>query len=108
MVEAWERMMASNLAKKSKKLTTYTLLLWSNPTCCYCQQSHSPANCTVVMKIDARRQTLLELATVLDVPGRAILVKNVNQPANVPDVVVSVHLVSILLATSSAWLLEAS
>ena len=70
-IEARERMTANNLTKQSKmpkghversqsgQATAMTLLSGSNPSCCYCQQSHSSANCKVVTKLDARKQLLL-------------------------------------------------
>ena len=70
-IEARERMTANNLIKQSKmpkghveksqsgQATAMALLSSSNPSCCYCQQSHSSASCKVVTKLDARKQILL-------------------------------------------------
>ena len=58
-IEARKRMTANNLIKQSKmpkghveksqsgQATAMALLSSSNPSCCYCQQSHSSANCKV-------------------------------------------------------------
>ena len=50
---------------KHRLLPTATALLSGTPetskgstVCCYCQQTHSPANCIVVTSLDARRQIL--------------------------------------------------
>ena len=70
-IEARERMTTNNLIKQSKmskghveksqsgQATAMAILSSSNPSCCYCQQSHSSANCKVVTKLDARKQILL-------------------------------------------------
>ena len=64
-------MTTNNLIKQSKMSkghveksqsgqdTAMAILSSSNPSCCYCQQSHSSANCKVVTKLDARKQILL-------------------------------------------------
>ena len=63
-IEACERMTANNLTKQGYvetggQVTAMALLSGSIPSCCYCQQSHSSANCKVVTKLDARKQLLL-------------------------------------------------
>lgn len=72
---------------KHRLLPTATALLSGTPetskgstVCCYCQQTHSPANCIVVTSLDARRQILKTSGRCLNCLMRGHVVRRCRSP----------------------------
>ena len=100
---------------QSGQATAMALLSSSNPSCCYCQQSHSSANCKVVTKLDARKHILLRAARCFGCLRKGHINRECSSTGDVPDVMVTiilaftpreVHLVSLLLAGPLPWMIR--